>query len=172
MFLARKITRSKWGDPLPAVAAQIPADAVTADLRTQGNSLSFWKCGGGTEKEVEDAVLALASAWERIDKIEIVLIAEDKLTSSGNKLRCKAGNTPVTDLRGQHVDVYCLNHERLGEIALCIVKAIIAGQYKRLTRKKVTDVLITAVDGQRVELQALADRVRDEIVTATTSRGY
>ena len=164
MFLARKITRSKWGYPLPAKAAQIPADAVTADLRTQVNSLSFWKCGGGTRTEVEDAVLALTSAWHQVDKIDIVWIAEDELTSSGNKLRCRAGITPVTDLVDRHVDVYCLNYARLGEIALCIVNAIAAGRYLRLTRTAVTKVLIAAVDGQRVELEALGTKVRDEVL--------
>lgn len=172
MFLARKITRSKWGDPLPAGAAQIPADAVTADLRTQDNSLSFWKCGGGTRSEVDDAVLALASAWGRIDKIDIVWISEEDLMSSGNELRYTDGKTPVADLVRRHVDVYCLNYARLGEIALCIVRAIMAGRYERLTRKKVTEVLIAAIDGQRVELQALANKVQDEIETATTSRGH
>ena len=35
MFLARKITRAKWSNKAELSADEIPADAVTADLRTR-----------------------------------------------------------------------------------------------------------------------------------------
>ena len=59
MYLARKISRAKWGAGGLLTPDEIPADAITLDLRTQGNALSFWQGGGGTKKEVEEAALAL-----------------------------------------------------------------------------------------------------------------
>ena len=50
MFVARMITRAKW-DPKPELqTGEISADAVTGDLRTRYNSLSF---GGAPERPRE-----------------------------------------------------------------------------------------------------------------------
>ena len=42
MFLARKISRAKWPATRELSVSEIPADAVTGDLRTQNNALSFF----------------------------------------------------------------------------------------------------------------------------------
>lgn len=54
MFLARMISRSKWEPKSRMHAEEISADAVTGDLRTQDNSLSFWRCPSGSAVELED----------------------------------------------------------------------------------------------------------------------
>ena len=55
--LARKISRAKWDPKAGLTADEIPADAVTADLRTQDNALSFWACGSGDTRELDEVVL-------------------------------------------------------------------------------------------------------------------
>jgi len=52
----------------------ISADAVTTDLRTRNNNLSFWQCSEKTNKEIENVVLAIAAGRDKIDRIDIVLI--------------------------------------------------------------------------------------------------
>ena len=42
--LARKISRAKWEATKDLGDGEIQADAVSADLRTMGNTLSFWRC--------------------------------------------------------------------------------------------------------------------------------
>lgn len=59
MYLARKITLSKWEARQGLSEDEIAADAVTADLRTQKNGLSFWRCCPETNGDVEKAVLAI-----------------------------------------------------------------------------------------------------------------
>lgn len=66
MYLARKITLSKWEARHGLSEEEIAADAVTADLRTQKNSLSFWRCRTETDGDVEKAVLAIAAAGRRV----------------------------------------------------------------------------------------------------------
>lgn len=78
MFLARKITRAKWVDA-HLNSGEIPADAVTVDLRTRNNTLSFWQCGDATEEELDEAVLALAAAAQRVESIDIVWLSYDEL---------------------------------------------------------------------------------------------
>ena len=60
MFLARKVSLAKWSKKDELAEGEIPADAVTADLRTQDNKLSFWRCGNG-----EGAVLQPTPAAHR-----------------------------------------------------------------------------------------------------------
>ena len=77
MFLARKITRAKWDPKEELSKGEISADALTCDLRTRGNALSFWQCGNGAEAEIEEAALAIAGAGDRIDKIDLVWLSDD-----------------------------------------------------------------------------------------------
>ena len=89
MFLARKITLAKWKAKRELSEGEISADAITADLRTRENKLSFWRCD--SETEVEDAVLAIAAAGERVDKFYIVWIDEDELKTDGQTLEDTPG---------------------------------------------------------------------------------
>lgn len=155
MFLARKITRAKWPE-LPAThPAQIPADAVTADLRTQDNALSFWRCGAGEDIEINDAVLALATGGNRLDKVEVVWIAEDRLAEDGQRIASTRGRTPVRDIADRHVDVQELNHELLGRIAAQVSSAIGAGRYRRVAKAAVKRLLEQAVGAGRLEQSEL-----------------
>ena len=102
MFLARKITRGKWTNTRQLGVGEVSADAVTADLRTRNNTLSFWRCGNGTEGEVNEAVLALAAGGEKVENIDVVWLAYDDLQGDGQRLDTTAGRTPVTGLVERH----------------------------------------------------------------------
>ena len=133
MFLARRISRAKW-DAAEWAAGEIPADAVTVDLRTHSNTLSFWQCPTGTDSDVAMAALAIAAGCERPDKLDIVWVADEELQADGQTLRNTAGRTPVTNMEVMHVDVSGLDYVRLGKVASRIVAAIEAGQYRRFRK--------------------------------------
>ena len=163
MFLARKITRAKWEPKQGFAHGEIPADAVTVDLRTHGNSLSLWQCGDATLYEVEEAALALATAGNKVDKLDIVWLSDDDLRADGQNWDETEGRTPVTDLITQHVDLSLLDYARLGMFAHRIAAAIEEGRYKRLTRRRVADLIATAVRQGRVELDHLEKKVKSEV---------
>lgn len=163
MFLARKVSRAKWQLKEGFAKGEIPADAVTADLRTQGNKLSLWQCFSGATGEVEDAALALATVGDRVDKIDIVWISENDLRADGQDWNVTKGNTRVTDLIWCHVDVALLDFGRLGSVAYRILAAIEAGQIRRLTKKRVAKLIAKAVREKRVELADLEEKVRIEV---------
>ena len=102
MFLARKISLAKRSKKSELEVGEIPADAVTADLRTQDNKLSFWRCGDGKRVEIEEAALAIAAAWESVDKIDVVWLAADELRSDP-QFRRKLMTTRRGTARGQVV---------------------------------------------------------------------
>ncbi len=164
MFLARKISRAKWEAKKELSEGEISADAVTADLRTQGNTLSFWRCGTGMETEVEEAALAIAAAGERVDKLDIVWVNEDELQTDGQTLQDTIGFTPVTELVDRHVDICRLDYIRLGNVAHHVITAIENDRYIRLSKGRVADILVAAVEQERVNLDDLEKRVQEEVL--------
>ena len=162
MFLARKITRAKWVDA-HLNSGEIPADAVTVDLRTRNNTLSFWQCGDATEEELDEAVLALAAAAQRVESIDIVWLSYDELRTDGQRLDVTAGLTPVAELAERHVDLSLLDYVRLGRVADRVAAALNKGRHRRLTRPRVVDILARAVQQRRVDLSDLQEKVRSQV---------
>ena len=163
MLLARKITRAKWESKEGLSKEEIPADAVTVDLRTSDNVLSFWKCRSNSRENIEDVALAIAAAGNRVERLDLVWIADDKLQDDGQTWKDTDGRTPVRDLVKQHVDVYRLDCVRLGKIASRIATAIAADGHLRLTKTAVTKLLATAVKQERIDLDRLEEKVKAEV---------
>ncbi len=163
MFLARKITRAKWTPKAELAADEVPADAVTADLRTTENALSFWRCGEATEGEVEEAALAIASAGGRLDRLDVIWLSDEALTQDSQSLRNTDGRTPVKALVKQHVHVHRLDYVRLGKVADRVTDAIQDGKHRRLTKKRVTNIVAAAVEQGRVALIDLEKKVQAEV---------
>ncbi len=163
MFLIRKITRAKWGLKQGLSSEEIPADAVTVDLRTKGNSLSFWKCKSDSRENIEEVALAIVAAGNSIERLDLICIANDKLQEDGQTWKDTDGRTPVEDLVKQHVDVYRLDYVRLGKIASRISTEIKADGYTYLTKKALAKLLATAVKQERIDLDKLEEKVKVEV---------
>lgn len=163
MFLARKISRAKW-DTAEWAAGEIPADAVTIDLRTNNNTLSFWQCPTGTDSDVAMAALAIAAGSERLDKLDIVWVADEELQADGQILSNTDGRTPVMNMKAMHVDVSGLDYVRLGKVASRIVAAIEAGQYRRFRKACIEDLIKEAAVQGRIDRGALHEKMRAAVV--------
>lgn len=164
--LARKVSRAKW-DPADGLQpGEISADAVSADLRTSDNTLSFWRCNAVRDEELRSTVLALATAAERIDRIDVAWIDESDVESEGLSQVQTAGETPVLSLRSRHVDIARLDLVRLGTVARLIAKAFSKNQHKRMTKKEVVEIIIEAVNKGLVGLRDLKPKVREEVERA------
>jgi hypothetical protein len=61
VVFARKVAGAKWTAEGRFTGQIVPADTVTADLRTKGNSLSFWKVSA-TGDGWKEAALAFVRA--------------------------------------------------------------------------------------------------------------
>ena len=163
-YLARAISRAKWSSENNAANREIGADAVTRDLRTSNNTLSFWECGSGAIEDVEEAALAIAATRERLDKLDIVwLAAGDMEENDGQNLEKTKGNTPVADLVERHVDVCQLDYVRLGKVAQRIATAVVNKRLRRLTRSKIKDLLVKAVQQKRISRDQLSPGLQEEV---------
>ena len=171
MFLVRKIARAKWDKTRNASRGladeEISADAVTGDLRTREDTLSFWRCRteaeGDVEDAVEDAALAIAAAGERLDKLDLVWMADNELQADGHTLKDTEGRTPVAELAKHHVDICQLDYFRLGKVAMRVVAAIEDERCRRLSKAHVKGLLVKAVQQRRVALDKLAEGLRAEV---------
>ena len=165
MFLVRKITRAKWDTKQGLAAGEIPADAVTIDLRTQENSLSFWRCPSDSPGDVEQAALAIAAASERVDRLDIVWLGDDGIQADGQILTDTEGRTPVTDMADRHVEMSRLDYVRLGKVAEHVAAAIDENRHRRLTKAAVKKLVLAAVEQGRIDPGALHDGVRIEVAS-------
>ena len=163
MLLARMITLAKWKDQEDLSAGEVSADAVTADLRTRSNSLSFWKCSDDTQ--ISDAILALASARDRLDKIEVVWVKSEDLQTVTDQLTPTKGKTPVADLIDKHVDVYSLDYTRLGAVANVIKAALSEMQFSKLSKKEVKELIAKALSNDRLRAEDLRPRLKAAVAT-------
>lgn len=168
MYFARKFSRAKWWPKDGVADDEIPADAVTADLRTTMNKLSVWRCERGPDNEILeqgllDAALALATAGDRIDRLDIVWFACEEVERSQLVCQDSDGRTPVAALVRRHVDICELDYHRLGKVATVVQASIEQGLCKRLTEKRVTQLIADAVQNERVELDALPPRIQDGV---------
>ena len=135
------------------VGGEIGADAITADLRTRGNTLSFWICQTPETSELQEVVLAFAAGWKRPDKLDLVWIERELIESSGIRLDATKGNTRVVDLQNQHVDATHLDLWRLGKLAEHVAEAIrMKVQWRRFTKNEVVETLMSAVRSNRLDL--------------------
>ena len=170
MFLARVIKRSKWVPKDGLAEGEIPADAVTAHLRTLDNKISLWRSNTDSCSDVKETALAIAAGRHAVDKLEIVLLDYDDLQTDGQHLIDVDGRTPVEDLKTLHVDVSKLDLIRLGKIATRVADALEAGRYRSFTRLQVKELVADAVERDRIRLGDLERKLRTAVCSFIQQR--
>jgi len=158
-WLVRKISRAKWEPKTDLEPTFIAADAVTIDLRTSNNRLSFWECGHDEEGiEVSKVAVALAGGLERPDRIDIAWVEKQLVESIGIKFEKTEGDTPVTDLKGLHLDAISLDLSRMEKLARILAEVIRNdGNHRRLTKEDILELLSQAVQEGRLCLNDFKD---------------
>ena len=160
MFVARKISSSKWEEHPEFAEGEIRADAVTGDLRTKEDALSFWRCGSGGITDVENVALAIAATANRIEKVDVVWLPTEQLLKDRQTFVDSPGETPVADLVDSHVDLSRLDLVRLGRVANRVVEAVGAGRYLRVPKSRVKSLLMNAVATNRIDPRQLSHKIR------------
>ncbi|MFC1573312.1 hypothetical protein ACFL6M_06905 [Candidatus Eisenbacteria bacterium] len=139
----------------------VSADAITHCMRTKHNAISMWVISG--EEEVLDAVIAIASPFDHLDTIDIVLIPIGRLDDAGLQVESTEGVTPFSAFVEKHRDVVQLTHATLGSLARLIVDGIRAGRIRRYTRGDLRSLLRGAIEGGRLDIADLRESVRNKV---------
>ncbi|RYF02385.1 MAG: hypothetical protein EOO32_00240 [Comamonadaceae bacterium] len=161
MRLARKVNLSKWRQHETAGIDCIPADAITNDLKTFGNTLSFWRVKEDAEG-LDNAMLAILGSQERIDKLDIAIIpanfmADDRL------LVDTPGKTCFTSLETLHVDLSFLNSEHLAAVARALAACVYNNQTTKVARADFTSRIKAGISLHKVPPSQVSESVRKEL---------
>lgn len=165
-YIVRKISRAKWEPKEELGVDAISADAVTVDLRTTGNCLSFWECSDPNDREeLKEIALALATPAnresDRVDKIDLAWIEKKAVEDKGIRLERSKGDTKIAYLRSKHIDAIHLDLEKIGILAKLFAHSVRKdNQYFRFTQAKVRKILSEAVQNGHISLDDLPEKIR------------
>lgn len=161
-ILVRKVTKSKWLQNNISEGESPSADAITTDLRTTKNSLSVWEIE--SIDMLEDAVLAIVSAGDHLDTIDVILFDSDDFSCSRLEVRKTDVPIPFKDFIKQHRDIVNLNYRSLGEVAKLIVKSISSNSgICRFSRGKLKKIINSGLSEGKVQSDAMNHAIIDKL---------
>ena len=165
MFLAHKISYAKWKKCLDSPVDDISADAITIDLRTQGNTLSFWFCGDddATKEALDAAALAISTEMDKASTIYLIYLKKESLETDGYRVAQTNGATKITDLVHLHYDVCDLNFNLLGDMAQRVQQAISKTQMHQVVRGDLLKMAVTATREGRLDPTKLKPTFQSEV---------
>ena len=163
MFLARSVTAAKWKKRRVGRQTRVPADGLTSDFRVQDDCLSFWACETNEVASLEQVVLALAAARDRIDWLDLVWIDQATITTARAKVVESLGETPAISVREHHRDVTGLGLSGVAKLANGVAKAVNGTQTKRWTRAEVQKILVDAARNRGLDVNQLKEDIRTKL---------
>ena len=171
-FLVRRVSSEWWEQTTGFGDFEVCGDRFTAkkhhDLRTRDNTLSFWRADNANKDDgLADVALAIGSGFAEPDGIDLVWFEETTLTTKSSvDLADTPGQTFVSDLENRHVDARALDSGKLHEIATVIAKAIRSDDsVLKFTRKEILTLIARAVDGKRVRLENLKQKMKESVAS-------
>lgn len=159
--LARKMALAKWRGSTWASEERIPADAITIDLRTASNRLSFWKLEDDTEAAERKAILAIITTLERAETIHIAFV--DEVSFGDIIITDSLGDTASVELANLHVDVSELDDTSIRHVASILAKCAYGEKVKRITASKVKTTVQDAVASGTVDPNNLKPSLKKHI---------
>ena len=160
--LVRKIDRAKWLQNDIANGQEVSADAITNCMKTKANTLSVWEIDSASA--LDDAVLAMASQFDHLDTIDVVVLDESELDRAGLRIAATPGTTPVKRLADIHRDITALTYRTLGIVADFTVKCFQQDSVRRFTRGQLISLLKSAIHQGEITETDLKERVRSALV--------
>ncbi|MBB1445211.1 hypothetical protein [Pseudoalteromonas sp. SG43-3] len=162
--LIRKVSKQKWINVITDENAIVEADAITGCTRTSSNTLSVWL----TDDEDFDSennkklIAALASSADKPSTLDVVLLCQSSLEEAGVFVKDTPGGSPYTEVNDRHRDLINLNYTKLGVVSDHIGERLRSDKSRRLTRKKVIELVRTYVNNG-IEFEALSEGWKKEI---------
>jgi hypothetical protein len=163
IFLARSISMAKWKSRTHIAENEIPADAVTYDMRTGDNTLSFWLYDPGKEGSLDDVALALASARDNIQRLDLVWLDHKQVQQMNLKIDLTRGETPAKHLQDNHRDVVGIDLTRLVDLARSVANAVTNNQTKRFTERQIHEILYKAAKEKLISSNDLKASVAEKV---------
>lgn len=160
-LLVKKIEKGKWLQNDIVRGEDISADAITNCMKTTKNTLSMWRID--EEEQMDDAVLAIVSAHQHLDTIDVAWVKLNQLEEYGISMQDTPGETPIADLVDSHVNIVNLTYSSLGKVAHCIVKCFSDNSVKRYTRGSLKTLLQKAIESGRLKAERIEPSLAEKL---------
>lgn len=116
-----------------------------------------------SEENIDEAFLAIASNFDRLDAFDVVTLEKHHITERGYDCVQSLGITPIESLQNTHWDITSLAYGNLGNIAEYIHNRTRDNKIQRRAKYELKCLIIDATESGRLELTALKKKVREEI---------
>lgn len=160
-FLIRKIESQKWKQTDIFNGADVSADAITGSLRTTGNTLSLWEVY--SEEEINEAILAIVSHFDKADTIDIVKIKPSDLEEKSLEYERTEGLTAYEPFKKRHFNIKNLSYEKLGSVADIIVTCLRDKAELRIRRKEIKDLIINSIEDGKIKKENLKQKLIEDL---------
>lgn len=160
--LMKKIERAKWLQKEILAGEPVSADAITINLRSKDNKISFWEMEKG--EDIEDVLLAVITNCDRVTASDIVIIDKEVIRKEGLTIEYEEGITKVDDMKDKHRNVYDMDYNKLGILAKLIVEEFKKNEVKRYTRKQIIGIIKNALNMERINIADLKDSMASEVI--------
>lgn len=161
-MILRKIDAiTKWNNPKSVNRPDptVPGDTLS-ELKTKENKLSVWLAN--TEEDIEDAVAALSLSKDDTDRLCLLLLDEEKLSSFDIAvLDDQEGDAQGAseEILKKHRNLVELDHKRLGQLAeYMIQQANDTNNRKTFSEVKVKNIL-NKYKGTKIEPQKVKKNI-------------
>lgn len=132
-YYVRMINHSKWSkaykklkeleESKEVTKDDTHADVITTELRTQKNTISLWKIEN--LNELDEIILSLALNREKLDRLDIMIIEQEKLENYIDKSDIhhdpKTAYTAINKLEEKHYDIVNMNYDSIGKLSECMM---------------------------------------------------
>lgn len=172
-YYIRSINKlSRWPDAGDTFenAQCLQADAITAELRTGGNKLSWWKINDLENETLAQITASLISICDEKPNniISIVAVPCDILEDSIKMEKSLSGaRTAVTGLMEKHYDSINMSCEDIEKVAGIIAKAFIGCEggavIKEIDRDEALEHLVSEYEAGSLNLDILGNWAREQI---------
>ena len=161
MMLIRKITRAKWQPEKIIAGGKVPADAITIDSKTQSNTLSLWKID--SRDELDDGVLAILLAQEKIETLDVILMEFDKVEKSDLVLKPTDGRTPYISYRENHMDLVDMTYESLGTYSEIMRDSFKSKMVRKYTLDELNTLLKNRININNIDVDQLNPKMKNKL---------
>jgi len=162
MLFVRKINLAKWKQKL-IDDNDHNSDPITIDLRTSGNTLSLWRIKEESEEEIKEAVLALASNFERLGKMAVILINEEDLSKYSLDIKNNLGNGKYFSYNEEHFDIINITYNKLNPIGNIICEKVKADNFLPFSKADVKEIIQNGINTGKLEKEHLHEKLQSEL---------
>lgn len=114
--------KAKWEQSKSKKVEDLSSDIITNCLKTSNETLSLWCITD--DSEIDDAIIALSSNRELIQKLDYIIIPDKYIDTYKLKLKDNSGGSPYGSFNSKHRDIININYSLLGVISEMILDII------------------------------------------------